>query len=415
LGRRIGDPEGFSAEDAVTTAFDGLRFLHDQFETVTEPFARVPYAQVIEKLDRVETDLGLLNTVSHHDEIAQATGDILGKVAENKQQTLKNFETLKTRFIGPMAKFYGEAMHQNGTIFERLGSVEAAVKGMSDDGNLFGAVSFMGGFTNSGEFGSPRQVQDLEQRMKDLERLNVELTTELETLKEHSASAVANQIAAEPQDGRIDGLIARLSLLEVQDGDSIRIGTYSFNNVVDCEAFLSAKVPSKVLSAYCYDMVSLVHRVPKNGDAVSPEAILQRDYTAHKGGFTHVGSAFIYSSMQQALPGPLAGSAAHPLPGVQLFKQWDGEDGVTGKRADITRSMDTTVQALLSMLIREFRGHPEALAVFQMMILQGQIHWQAYANFLSNTRNVCFRQCEDAKGGVVVPVRGRKRRFRGSP
>jgi hypothetical protein len=65
--------------------------------------------------------------------------------------------------------------------------------------------------------------------------------------------------------------------------------------------------------------------------------------------------------------------------------------------------MDTMVQALLSMWIHEFRGHPEALAVFQMMILQGQIHWQAFANVLSNTRNVCFKQCEDEKEVWLYP------------
>jgi hypothetical protein len=107
--------------------------------------------------------------------------------------------------------------------------------------------------------------------------------------------------------------------------------------------------------------------------------------------------------MQQALPAPLAGSAVHPIPGVKVFKEWDGEDGVTGKRADVTSSIANTVQALLSILIRELRGHPDALAVFQMMILQGQIHWQAYASFLSNTRNVSFKQCEDEKEAWLYP------------
>jgi hypothetical protein len=166
---------------------------------------------------------------------------------------------------------------------------------------------------------------------------------------------------------------------------------------------LQQKVPAKVLSAYCYDMVSLVHRVPKSGSALSVEGILQRDYTAHKGGFSQVGSAYIYSSMQQAVPGPLEGASSHPLPGVKLFKDWDGEDGLTGLRSEITRSMDTTVQALMAMLSREFRGHPDALSVFQMMILQGQIHWKAYANFMTNSRNVCFKQCEDEKEAWLYP------------
>jgi hypothetical protein len=107
--------------------------------------------------------------------------------------------------------------------------------------------------------------------------------------------------------------------------------------------------------------------------------------------------------MQQAIPGPLGGTAAHPLPGAKVFKEWNGKDGVSGQRADITKSMDTTVQALLSMLIREFRGHPDALSVFQMMILQGQIHWKAYTIFLTNTRNICFRQCKDEQEACLYP------------
>jgi hypothetical protein len=307
LGCCIGDPEGFGAEDAVTTSFHGLCYLNEQFEMLTKPFAKVAYALVVEKLDRVESDLGLLNTaVANHDAAEQARCKIMSKVEANQKQTVKNFKALKTRFIGPMAKIYGKGMHQNGTVFECWGLVEAVVKGMSDDGNLFRAVSFMGGLTDTGEFGSLRQVQELEKQMLDLECRNVELTTELESLKEHSTSAVANQISAEPQDGRVNGLLAQLCLLEVQVGESICIGTYSFNNVLDCEAFLSSKVPSTALSAYCYDMVLLVNCVPKNDITVPPKAILQHDYTVHKGEFTHVGSAFIYSSMQQVLPGPLA-------------------------------------------------------------------------------------------------------------
>ena len=252
LGRRIGIPAGFGAEDAVTTAFDGLRFLHEQIETVTEPFSRVSFTTVVEKLGKVESELALLNTVKDQDELEHVKQEVLSQVAENKKQTGKTFETLKTRFVGPMAKFYGEAISAKGTIiFERLGAVETAVKDTSDDGNLFGAISYMGGLTSNGEFGSPRQTQALEKRMAEIEHKNLELTTELETLKEHRASAVANKIGQAPQDAKVDGLMARLSLLEVQDGDAIRIGTYTFTNVVDCEAFLSAKVPANVLSAYC--------------------------------------------------------------------------------------------------------------------------------------------------------------------
>lgn len=157
------------------------------------------------------------------------------------------------------------------------------------------------------------------------------MVTELESLKEHKASSLGDQLEGEVQDPCVDALLVQLGLLEVQDGKSIQIGTYSFMNVIDCEAFLLAKVPGKVLSAFCYNMVSLIHRVPKNGELLLPEAILHQDYTAHKGGFLHVGLAYIYSLMQQAIPGPLGGTAAHLLPVAKLFNEWDGEDGVSGK------------------------------------------------------------------------------------
>ena len=120
-------------------------------------------------------------------------------------------------------------------------------------------------------------------------------------------------------DPRVESMAGRLNLLECKDGESIRIGTYTFTNVVDCKAFLLTKVRSKVLLVYCYDMVSLVHCVPKTGSALSVEGILQRNYTAHKGGSSQVGLTYIYSLMQQAVPGPLEGASAHPFEGISFI------------------------------------------------------------------------------------------------
>jgi hypothetical protein len=95
--------------------------------------------------------------------------------------------------------------------------------------------------------------------MDELEKKNVVLGTEITTLQEQAGLAIGAQLELEMMDPRVDSLVGCLSLLECQDGDSIWIGTYTFTNVVDCKAFLLTKVPAKVLSAYCYDMVSLVH------------------------------------------------------------------------------------------------------------------------------------------------------------
>jgi hypothetical protein len=42
-------------------------------------------------------------------------------------------------------------------------------------------------------------------------------------------------------------------------------------------------------------------------------------------------NTIIYASMQQAVPGPLAGSADFPLPpGAKKFEIWDKQDGLRG-------------------------------------------------------------------------------------
>jgi hypothetical protein len=97
------------------------------------------------------------------------------------------------------------------------------------------------------------------------------------------------------------------------------------------------------------------------------------------------------------------------FPGVNIFKEWDGEDGVTGKRADVTSSIVNTVQALLLMLIREFRGHPDALAVFQMMILQCQIHLQRVSDEIGAEVETPVLGCKVASGSTLsgsIPMHG---------
>jgi hypothetical protein len=49
LGRRIGILAGYRAEDAVTTAFDGLRFLHEQI-MVSKPHSRLLKKQGVQAM-----------------------------------------------------------------------------------------------------------------------------------------------------------------------------------------------------------------------------------------------------------------------------------------------------------------------------------------------------------------------------
>jgi hypothetical protein len=72
---------------------------------------KVPYVGLVSKFGKLEADLSMLNSTINHDEIAIAKHDVLEKVEANQSKTVKNFEALKTRFIGPnMAKFYATAM-----------------------------------------------------------------------------------------------------------------------------------------------------------------------------------------------------------------------------------------------------------------------------------------------------------------
>ena len=82
-------------------------------------------------------------------------------------------------------------------------------------------------------------------------------------------------------------------------------------------------MPHDVLDAYAYDLVSMIHRIGRDGGAV------QREHTANKAGFKNSGSATMFASFQQALPGPFgigsatANSSSHPIPALKDFVTWD--------------------------------------------------------------------------------------------
>jgi hypothetical protein len=66
-------------------------------------------------------------------------------------------------------------------------------------------------------------------------------------------------------------------------------------------------------------MVALVHGVDKDNSGTSLESVLSRDHHATKAGFSSIGTVVIYASMQQSVPGPLAGSADFPLSDTRRF------------------------------------------------------------------------------------------------
>ena len=114
--------------------------------------------------------------------------------------------------------------------------------------------------------------------------------------------------------------------------------------------------------------------------------------------------AQVYSSMQQAVPGPFSGSGDHPLPGCPTFGKYDKQDaGQCGIRNILTRGVDHRISSLNAVMQRELRAHPEALLLFSTLINNASLHWRAFAQMLSEQRNICFQQCGDEKESWLFP------------
>jgi hypothetical protein len=80
--------------------------------------------------------------------------------------------------------------------------------------------------------------------------------------------------------------------------------------------------------------------------------------------FSTIEAVIIYASMQQSVPGPLAGSADFPSPGAKRLDLYDKQDGLRGLRNVISRGVESKVSSLMSAMNRELRAHPDAMAVF---------------------------------------------------
>jgi hypothetical protein len=151
-------------------------------------------------------------------------------------------------------------------------------------------------------------------------------------------------------------------------------------------------------------MIYLCHRA--EGE-LPTEAILSRDHNAKKGGFPNMGSAFIYTSMQQAVPAPLSkGSGPEPplIPALKSFVVWDKQDGQGGLKKFIMKSKTNTGKALLAMIKQELKAFLAAEGVFRQMVQDSNNHWSAFAKYLLETRNICFNQCGKADESWLYPL-----------
>jgi hypothetical protein len=220
--------------------------------------------------------------------------------------------SLKYRVLEPLAAVNRRLMDPWNTIFDPADEVEANLRGLNTDSNLFGGMSYDGAFDGrtGAELGSTAQLSDLTRRLSELEVQNTSLTTALDELRTASLDHPPRpgDLPEVADDGTISCMLKRIDQLEAVKGDGVSMGVEHFRNLGDVKDFLRTKVPAEILLAYAFDWVSLVHVAEVADGTQSVEALLSRDHHANKGGFGHIGLAQIYSSMQQAVPGPLAGA-----------------------------------------------------------------------------------------------------------
>jgi hypothetical protein len=396
--RRVGNPLGFGSKYRVTNAFDGIRHLYKRIESIHDQFEQVPYPAMVE---------GNLIGMESRQSPVELIRDLEVKLDGIRTETLGNVETLKTKFIGPVSKFFSKCT--NGiSIFDGLKALEKGIHEVSSDGHVFASPTSMGGFSErtGAEVVGPSYLKKMEERMAKLEAKNTDLQLKLGSMGPWqvpiSEPSPSNQLDLAP-------ILKRLSIVEGAQGgyDSVTLGGYHFNGIADSEASLRTEVPEFVRGAFGYDMVSLLHRAT-TGSLTTAE-VLTWDHNVKKGRFTNMGSAFIYTSMQQSLPGPFADSTTSSStsrePTLRVFGAWDKQDGQGGLRNTLSDSNKHTVDTLVGLMNRELTDFQRALSVFTRMINDSEEHFRKLASFLTDTRNICFAQNGDEAESWEYPCR----------
>ena len=192
----------------------------------------------------------------------------------------------------------------------------------------------------------------------------------------------------------------RLAALECAgDLETITVGSQTFKSIQDCETFLYSSVPAAVLDTYAYDVVSLIHRIGR--DKSSSAGAVSREHTASKAGFQTSGSATLFASFQQPLPGPFGVSAGtanatlHPIPALKDYATWDRQDGVTGLKKDVTTGMMTAMTAISTAMGRDLVAHPLAMMLFASLCQTGSLQWHHLAMFITEHYTTSLHQIGD--------------------
>lgn len=367
---------GFNSR-AIVDVDDQLQLIKGRVDSID--LSKGDFDQGLEKVEQ--------SSKNFDKRLTMAEGDVESAILTQKKMI--------TTYLRPLISFFNElkTKDMSGCDFvERVARMEQTVHRLGNENDLFGNISMTG-------FGCGAAGEDLAttlNRLAVVESENVYLRKELEEIKE-------NLKATSPGGGGQDlgklgeDIIERVTVLEEYRGPGIVIAGIRFDGPGSCEQFLRSQLAwDNNKPFFGNDWVSLVHSIPKEDGAVTIEALMARDHHTTKGGFSNLSAAKAYASAQQSVPGMLAGTAEHPIPGVKTYDKYDHQDGLKGIRYEITRGVDHRGSALMSLMQRDLRTSPTALTVFTSLVLNAQIHWKTFAAFLSDLRHVTYHQCHDA-------------------
>jgi hypothetical protein len=323
-------------------------------------------------------------------------------VDDLKSKTISRLVGFCHKFTTPGSSIPGDLLSQEVT------QLQASATALETGGGTSRPHTQAGFDLCGNQQGSTAQLDSILARLTKAETDNARLSAELQVLRSAQAQAAnaaaglgpaASLPAAASPASNVEHRLAALE--STGDLESVHLGTQTFENIQDCETFLCSSVPHAVLDTCACDMVSLIHRIGR--ESAASGASVQREHTAMKAGCQTSGSATLFASFQQALPGPFGASSAtanastHPIPAVKDHASWDRQDGITGVKSDVTMGIMTAATAIKAAMDRDFLNHPLARMVFDALITTGMLQWHQFATFVSERHMTSLHQIEDPK------------------
>lgn len=412
IERKLGESDGFGSEFGVTTVFEGLRGLQESYARLD---GRMNEQDDWTKLvDQLKTEVAMIKLLADDNSTSLSNMQELWKTTQvdlrlsDMEGTIQaSMESLQTHYLGPFSEKFALLFNPNEPrkhVTSQLATLTAQVEALSL-GQQFTFPTTGSGGSGVHDYFSPTPASSTSQLDAVLSRL-----TQVET-QATRVEKVLGDVRLEtgqdvPQDAddsalrsAVEALTLRLSRLEDDGGDVIVICGVPFHGVDGCAHWLRTKAAFDETNPIilAHDVVSVLHSARGDGTAMTMEALMSRDHHASKGGFRNMSTVRVYASMQQALPGPFAGTGLESLPGLKTFAIWDQQDSHGGKRPMLESGVESIQATLQAMINREMNCLSEAVNVFTELLGKSRRHWQGLAAFLSDNFNLTKNQGADAK------------------